>query len=107
MSLAAGISAGIFSGRSSALVGVTPSGWDLFWRYYWLIWLAVVFATFLPPELYAAIVNNHHTLSETMWHWAGVDLAHPWRFWTWIWPHWLLAGFMTWLNLHLVFGLIR
>lgn len=77
------------------------------WTWYWLGWLIAVFAGFLPVEIYAIVTKNGHTLSSTMWHWADVNLAHPWEIWTWTPAHWMLAAFMIWLTLHLVWGYLR
>lgn len=78
------------------------------WDGYWLAWLAAVFAGFLPVEVYAlATRHTEHTLSGTVWTWTSNDLTHPWNIGSWTWPHWLLAAFMIWLTLHLVWGLLR
>lgn len=76
--------------------------------WYWLAWLGAVFGMFLPVELWAVFSGrSYDTLSDTMWKWTNVDLGHPFDFLRWTWPHWLLAIFMCWLTVHLVWGLLR
>lgn len=77
------------------------------WDTYWLAWLGLLFATFLPPELYAAITGNGHTLSESMWRWEHIYWASPLDLGHWTILHYFIAAGLVWLTLHIGFGLVR
>lgn len=78
-----------------------------FFDWYWLSWLVGIFTFFLPVELWA-IFSKHakYTFSDTMWAWTNHVGENPVNIGAWPWPHYLLAAFMIWLTLHLVFGLL-
>lgn len=82
----------------------TRSWWDI----YWMVWLfGFGAAAFLPPELYAAITGNGHTLSETMWRWEHMYWAAPFDLAHWSILHYAVAAFLLWLFLHIALGLVR
>lgn len=79
-----------------------------FWGWYWAFWF---FGLFLVPELYWVFVNPLNTVSWNTWRWESLDMGHPFDFSEWTPIHWTFAAvfvvFMSWLFVHLVFGLLR
>jgi hypothetical protein len=79
-----------------------------FWAYYWLVWF---FGLFLAPELYWVFKNPDNTVSDNTWRFESLNFQHPFDFASWTPVHWVFAVvyllLMTWLFLHLVFGLLR
>lgn len=70
---------------------------------YWATWLIVLFGA---PEAYAvATGHTDWTLSGTTWRWF--DVIPGQTIWQWSIVHLLLAMFMTWLWLHMVFGIFK
>ena len=79
-----------------------------FWAYYWFIWF---FGLFMVPELYWVVRNPANTVSDNTWRFESLDSRHPFDFAEWTPVHWAFAIvfvlFMSWLFLHLTFGLFR
>lgn len=67
--------------------------------WYWAAWLILGFG--VPEGIALGTGHAQWTLSETAWNWFDVLPGQTVRQWTIV--HFLLAGFMTWLTLHLVF----
>lgn len=81
-------------------------------RWFWTIWLIVVFGSFLGKEIPSLRASDGGTLSEFIW-WLcgkrdGVSYANPLD---WTAGHWLIGGMLTvglfWLIVHFEFGLGR
>lgn len=64
----------------------------------WLLWGAV----FLIVEGSAIFITHKtsDTLSGTIWRWFSVKGGH------WTWKRFTLLGFLLWLLVHLVFGVL-
>lgn len=81
---------------------ITPFGW------YWLIW---AFLGFGLPEAYGLIWNKKDTLSWQIWGLEKMTFGHPFDFSDWTWLHYTIGIFfligLSWLFLHLTFGLLR
>lgn len=66
------------------------------WSLYWLIWLAVLFGV---PEFYSIFAGSvQNTLSYQVWHLEGTGETF-WRY--------VIAAFLLWLFLHMVFEIFR
>ena len=79
-----------------------------FWAYYWFTWF---FGFYLVPELYWVFNGSQNTLSDNTWRFENLDFAHPFDFAEWTLVHWAFAIvfvlLISWLCLHLLFGLLR
>jgi hypothetical protein len=78
------------------------------WAWYWLAW---VVAGFGAPEAWWLVNNVRNTLSDQVWGLESENLAHPFDFSAWPWPHYVFAAvfliFIVWLTGHLVLGIWR
>lgn len=71
-------------------------------RWYWPVWMAVLFFSFLGPEISALIVNHNNTLSDWVWVQLKVDPTQKQQQWTA--AHLLVFGVwclvVYWLTFH-------
>lgn len=78
------------------------------WGWWWITWF---FGGFGLPEAYGLLRNTQDTLSWQIWGLEQVNFKDPFDFAGWTLVHWvmgvILLGFVVWLGLHMIFGIIR
>ncbi len=76
-------------------------------HHYWPWYLAVAFAAFIGPEIYALATDWHNTLSAWIWNALRVQPGQPITAWTA--AHLLVGGMLlvlfVWLLGHLLWGI--
>jgi hypothetical protein len=78
------------------------------WGWYWLLWLVIGFGV---PETIGLLQNVKNTLSWQIWGLEHINFSDPLNLSQWPCIHWALAillfAFITWLGVHLIFGIWR
>lgn len=75
--------------------------------HYWTIWLSVLLATFLAPEIYGLCTNSANTLSAWVWRALKISSHESLVYWSaadfLVFGAWLTL--VIWLTGHFFFGL--
>lgn len=78
-------------------------------NWYWVVWLAVLLAGFLPAEIFGLVSNTSNTLSAWVWRMLKVMPNQDWVSWTaedfLVFGCWLVL--VSWLTGHFFFGRFR